>query len=687
MHICTLLKCFWSYSVNASIYTVRNMGKNAEKKASVKKSSEHTATTSGTFSLIIWSGFSIGLFFLYFDKVLPDPAQLPRQIAIGIFTVILGFYLFQKVKNQTFDIHYSGIALFGWWITMAFLIPKALVEVDARVEFLRHGLSVAYFMTVVHLFRTNSIDLRHLSTLYLASAIIISLIALFQILLLLKKDDFLMQMYSVQSVIGHKNLVSGALLITLPWMYYILRYSELGYRVLGLTGFWASLIVIGLLRTRAAWAGLFLALLLVVPAAFRWLRSSRNIELNYKRLIPFTLATLTLLGSIYISRHQIIDPTNLNHRIKFWKNSIEMLKENPLGVGAGNWQFWFPKYGVEGMNTSVMDGETVLPQPHNDFLWVLTESGIIGFIFFMVFWALVIYTAYALIKNTSDHLLNRQMLIALMSIIAYLGFSFFDFPLERPEIQLLILTTAAFVVSKSATGFIKLPAWSALVFAGIALASTYSGYQKLKSEKISVKVLQANARQDARRIIPLAESAISDYFIVDRVGNTMYYYMGLGYMAQQNWPKMKEMYDKALELTPYHFISMNQMGNYYKAQNDLLMAREWYLKALQIAPRYTAALLNKAEVEHKLGYHNDALNTLNLVYEPKWEMPQYQPKIHKIIKYSLRAIAARGEYPRGLIPFFQNTPPHILENDQLLVQHYINFLQQRKAAQRKQNDE
>ncbi|PMB24915.1 hypothetical protein CEN47_17440, partial [Fischerella thermalis CCMEE 5319] len=203
---------------------------------------------------------------------------------------------------------------------------------------------------------------------------------------------------------------------------------------------------------------------------------------------------------------------------------------------------------------------------------------------------------------------------------------------------------------------------------------------------ISVKVLQANARQDARQIIPLAQSAISNYFIVDRVSNNMYYYMGLGYMAQQNWPKMKEMYEKSLDLTPYHFISMNQMGNYYKATGDLLLAREWYLRALKIAPRYTAALLNKAEVEHKLGLHNDALNTLNLVYEPKWEMPQYQPKIHKIIKYSLRAIHASGSYPKGLIPFFQNTPPHILENDQLLIQHYIAFLAQRRARERSKSN-
>ncbi|MFN4299792.1 MAG: O-antigen ligase family protein [Thermaurantimonas sp.] len=652
---------------------------------STTKNSIERKANPGSFSFLIWTAFSTGLFILYFDKVLPDPAQLPRQIAIGIMTTILGIYFYQKFKNQTFNIHYAGIALIGWWITMAFLIPKALVEVDARVEFLRHGLSVAYFIVMVNLFKTTSLDERHLSTLYISSALIISMVALFQILLLLKKEDFFMQMYSVQSVIGHKNLVSGALLITLPWMYYIFRYSELNNRVFGLAGFWSSLIVIGLLRTRAAWVGLFLALLILAPNALRWMRSSRQIELNYKRILPFTLAAITLIGSIYISRHQIIDPTNLNHRIKFWKNSIEMFKENPFGVGAGNWQFWFPKYGVEGMNTSVMDGETVLPQPHNDFLWVLTESGIVGFLFFIAFWVLVLFTAYSIYKSSADDLLKRQMLIALLSMVAYLGFSFFDFPLERPEIQLLVLTTAAFVVSKSTKGFIKLPAWSAFVFVGVALSSSYSGYQKLKSEKISVKVLEANARQDARRIIPLAESALSNYFVVDRVGNTMYYYMGLGYMAQQNWPKMKEMFDKALELTPYHFISMNQMGNFYKAQNDLLMAREWYIKALKIAPRYTAALLNKSEVEHKLGYHNDALNTLNLVYEPKWEMPQYQAKIHKIIKYSLRAIAASGDYPRGLIPFFQNTPPSILENDQLLVQHYIDFLKQRKAQLQKQN--
>lgn len=643
------------------------------------------STAKPEFPFGIWIFFSIGLFLLYFDKILPDPAQLPRQIAIGVITAAMGIYSYKNVKQKSFELHITGLMLLGWWIAMAFLIPTALVEVDARVEFLRHGLTVAYFVILCAMLRVQFMSEKHLSVLYISSALIVSLVAVFQILLLLKKEDFLMQMYSVQSVIGHKNLVSGTLLIALPWMYYIIRYSDLVYKVFALTGLWSSLLVIGLLRTRAAWVGLFLALLVLLPTALNWIRTKKQIEINYKRIIPFSLAALTLLGSIYLSRNQIIDPTNLNHRLKFWHNSFEMFKENPWGVGAGNWQFWFPKYGVEGMNTSVMDGETVLPQPHNDFLWVLTESGIIGFLFFLSFWILIIAASRQILKTTRESHLTLLVRITLLSIIGYLGFSFFDFPLERPEIQILVMSSAAYVASKAKKGFIKLPAWTALVFVGIALASVYSAFQKLKSEKISVKVMEANARQDARRIIPLAESALSDYFVVDRVGNSMYYYMGLGHMAQQNWPKMKEMYDRALELTPYHFISMNQMGNYYKAQNDLISAREWYLKALKIAPRYTAALLNKAEIEVKLGSYNDALNTLNLVYEPKWLMPQYQPKIHKIILLCLKGIVATGEYPKGLNPFFQNTSPQVLNNDQLLLQHYIDFLLQRKAALQKIN--
>lgn len=658
---------------------------NLKKNKSFTTGQSSVKSNKSEFSLGFWTLFSVGLFFLYFDKILPDPAQLPRQIAIGLMTSVLGIYSYFQIKNRSFDLHYSGLALLGWWITMAFLIPTALVEVDARVEFLRHGLTLAYFIILCAMLRVRLMSEKHLSILYISMTLIVSLFAVFQILLLLKKDDFLMQMYSVQSVIGHKNLVSGALLIALPWMYYILRYSELGYKVFALTGLWSSLIVIGLLRTRAAWVGLFLALLVLLPAAITWIRNKRQIELNYKRLIPFSLAAVSLIGSIYLSKHQIIDPTNLNHRLKFWQNSIEMFKENPLGVGAGNWQFWFPKYGMEGMNTSVMDGETVLPQPHNDFLWVLTESGIFGFGFFMSFWLLIIAAARHQLKSARESHQTLLIRISLLSIIGYLGFSFFDFPLERPEIQILVMSSAAFIASRAKSGFVKLPAWTALVFVGISLTSAYSAFQKLKSEKISVKVMEANARQDARRIIPLAESALSNYFVIDRVGNSMYYYMGLGYMAQQNWPKMKEMYDKALELTPYHFISMNQMGNYFKAQGDLNTALQWYLKALEIAPRYTAALLNKAESEHRLGNHNDALNTLNLVYEPKWEMPQYQAKIYKIVIYSLRSIALQGDYPRGLIPFFANTPPQVLENDQLLIEHYKRFLQQRKATLQKTN--
>ena len=63
-----------------------------------------------------------------------------------------------------------------------------------------------------------------------------------------------------------------------------------------------------------------------------------------------------------------------------------MAKANPLlGVGLGQWRLVFPLYGKIQKFRESGEGlvEIFFQRPHNDYVWVLTETGIIGLLSYL----------------------------------------------------------------------------------------------------------------------------------------------------------------------------------------------------------------------------------------------------------------------------------------------------------------
>lgn len=77
---------------------------------------------------------------------------------------------------------------------------------------------------------------------------------------------------------------------------------------------------------------------------------------------------------------KIAEATSMGQRVKLWGNTIEMIKEKPLlGVGLGG----FTKAYSERMKNAPEWQKVTLHDPHNQFLKIVAELGLIGFIFFL----------------------------------------------------------------------------------------------------------------------------------------------------------------------------------------------------------------------------------------------------------------------------------------------------------------
>jgi O-antigen ligase len=71
------------------------------------------------------------------------------------------------------------------------------------------------------------------------------------------------------------------------------------------------------------------------------------------------------------------DPGSMGVRTYWWKHSIEMIKKNPvLGIGTGAF--------AVGLDSEIKDlsgpAATRTNDPHNQFLKILVEQGVIGFL-------------------------------------------------------------------------------------------------------------------------------------------------------------------------------------------------------------------------------------------------------------------------------------------------------------------
>ena len=100
---------------------------------------------------------------------------------------------------------------------------------------------------------------------------------------------------------------------------------------------------------------------------------------------------------------QIFDTTQNSSRFKIWEITKLMIKDNLLtGVGYENFSVDYPIYINNYPEYSVHD-EYLALHPHNIFLKIQVELGILGSILFVLLILSIIYTFYKIITNSVNN--------------------------------------------------------------------------------------------------------------------------------------------------------------------------------------------------------------------------------------------------------------------------------------------
>lgn len=238
--------------------------------------------------------------------------------------------------------------------------------------------------------------------------------------------------------------------------------------VMGNYGFTAGLAALGALSALSLSSSFWFAILEIVVAAFLILSVFQSraalgvlILVMILRMIIFetkrnlshiiALGTLIILFFSPLIISQFDRPFNrpLNRALQ-WRNVLAMIADNPLGIGAGQFQIQYPKYAnARARDPEMLEIiETVVPPnisyrgqheaAHNDLLEIMAERGVVGFVLFGLLLFLIL---------SSPKSLTGAQLGLYIELLFLLGWGIFWFPLAHPTFGATFSTIAGLLRS------------------------------------------------------------------------------------------------------------------------------------------------------------------------------------------------------------------------------------------------
>ena len=462
-----------------------------------------------SFPTLVIGVFCVITPLLYTTNTL-DPALTIRTLSLSFCALIL-IISFLINKKPLLKPNYAVYVLL---LLTLFFILSSIFSSGIKSETLQSivklaGISIlTYFITTEIRQRNNKLFLVKAIVLFSLTAIIVVLFDYFYILQYNKEEltnkNIFTQLSLVGSFASNRNLLASIFLLTFPFNIYSVYYNSKIWKWLAVTALLLSVFIILITTSRA---GLFVLCLYLITIFYLILMS--KIGLWKKAILVFGFFVFCAAGFYVLSTNntikrfdtiKTIDKIKNTNRWMFYKNTVDIIKQYPvLGVGPGNWKFKNEKY--DKLNTRGESGYTIAQRPHNDFLWLASEVGILGSVLYItIFLMSLIMLAKRLALNNQK---NKEFILFL--IVALLGFafvSFFDFPFERIEHLVLFSFIISFANHRDKEDF-ELTSSKKIILVSLIFCvfTTYISFAKHNGEVHLNKALHYKSNQQWNRVI------------------------------------------------------------------------------------------------------------------------------------------------------------------------------------------
>ncbi|MCF6131173.1 O-antigen ligase family protein [Flavobacterium wongokense] len=602
----------------------------------------------------IYFGFLL-LLPLVFCTTTVDAVLIPRQILLSVFILIVVTVLMLRKVELRFNFKSPLLyALAGFTFLNFISFFYTEIPGETHAAFSKLILLISFFLVTTVLLYNNVIRTSQLVTAIIVFSLITLSLPIFEIIeKTIKGQHLLRQIAIIKGSSANKNLLSSILFLSLPFYFMGLQRGTI-LRFMSLFGILLSLFVLITIRTRVVLIATFIFLILLVCYKIKQRFSIKKRYLFGSGVAIFLLLLLSYsfyfkdkfegLQSTDVSQHyvsRILNSKTLESRVEFWKNSMQMSKEHILlGVGLGNWQIQFPKYGLNNFSEyGIVNGEVTLQRPHNDFIWILCETGIFGFLAYLFLFGIIFYQLVALIKNASDSKEKWKYYYILCGLVGYIIISFFDFPYERIEHQVVLLSLFAIAASayfKKETGTTRnYSSWLFILLLPVCYSFIVTFY-RFNGEQHVVKMYAAKFNKDWAEVIYQSKKANSYLYPLDNASMPLSWYEGIAHFNENRPEESQECFEKAYQLTPYNVQVISNLASTYQLNGRMDEAETLFNNALKISSGFDEAKLNLAALYYNKKEYDKAYSTINEVKVTS-QNPKYQTYLVTILNQKINA--------------------------------------------------
>lgn len=390
---------------------------------------------------LFWSILNLVVLSIFFFS--PGTLQIPQKIVKSIIHPVgLVYILFLAFALLSF--------LKAWNLPESFLLFSQIFTVFSTAVILSGILSSGEKYT------------RHL-------AIIMTLILMFDCLVLfgnifLYSIGEIDRISDIKSVYSNKNIFAAVIFIKLPFALWLHFFGNGVWKKVGMLVLFGGVLSTLLLSTRAFYLGLILlSIVYLTILLIRVLQSGDKTQVRsifqFSGVIVIAIVLMYGIQALFypettdefartvVQRVEMINTrvSSAKSRLETWGFSKEMIRKEPLlGVGLGNWKIAELEYESPARE----DFEYML-RNHNDFIEVTAETGIPGgisyFLLIIIPVGLFIHALFSQGRRNSISLL----FLAATGAVCYSFDAFFNFPITRPEVQILFAFFIAAAVSSS----------------------------------------------------------------------------------------------------------------------------------------------------------------------------------------------------------------------------------------------
>ncbi len=587
-----------------------------------------------------------------------DPVLMPRLVALSVAVLIISITQLLAMRWSRRDApplegRVMLIALAGYVLTVALSLTQAGNVAEGVMETARVALMAALVVLFAIVLRREPGAFGLLARSLTVVAAAIAVIGLCQYY------EVAFEGYVRNGGLANRNLLASALCLMLPFMLFVNLRGGAVWRWITVVAGALSVAVVMLSNSRATWFALVVAG--VATLTIWWINirkehpaaRSRSIRRRFGvAAFVVAVATAALFATPYVrhsNQESVLNRAasttsfsagSVAERLAMWRNSLAMFADDPwLGVGAGNWKLASPAWGP--MSKRVLRGDLFFQRPHNDYLWILAESGPLALLCYLfVFVSALVFCVQVLRRSRSRDDVTAATAL-LFGLILYMIIAFFSYPKERMVHTMLVSlmlaaslsiygrTVATHVPSRIRRG----PAVLTVVAIFLAVPALLIGLVRLEAEFHTRKMLTARAQGDWTSVVRETDLASSRWIQIDHTATPLAWHRGIANYTLGNHGTALDDFSNALRVHPNHLHVLNNLATSYEQKGMHDSAEYYYRRALQIVPGFEETIINLAAVYFNSGSYQEALVTLKQIggdaQDPRYEkyLRQVESKI------------------------------------------------------------